>query len=89
MAGLGLALFWADRALDDLMAIRAGLEPAAAARIGRLVADAADCLVDFPERGQDEGPVRALPLPGLPWRLLYRVNGAAITVLRVASPPRP
>lgn len=80
-------LLWADSALDDLHGIRGGLSPQAAARIGRIIAESADVLVDFPERGRPgiAPGTRELPLPGLPWRLIYAVSedGGRISVLRL------
>ncbi len=79
-------LMWSDAALDDLHAIRAGLSDESAARIGRLITESVDCLSEFPERGRvgiREGS-RELPLPGLPWRLVYRGDReAGITILRL------
>ncbi len=77
-------LVWADSALDDLHLIRAGLTAEAAARIGRIMVEATDCLMEYPDRGR-EGTVpgtRELPLPGLPWRVIYRqTEGGRVTVL--------
>ncbi|CAA7619824.1 type II toxin-antitoxin system RelE/ParE family toxin [Magnetospirillum sp. SS-4] len=79
-------LTWSDPALDDLRAIRAGLTDEAAARVGRLICDSADCLAEYPERGRaghGDG-IRELPLPGLPWRLVYRGHdGADVVILRL------
>ncbi|WP_161539564.1 type II toxin-antitoxin system RelE/ParE family toxin [Paramagnetospirillum kuznetsovii] len=81
-------LSWADSALDDLHLIRAGLATEAAARVGRIIAEASDVLTEFPDRGR-VGKVpdtRELPLPGLPWRLVYRIGGKGrLTVLRVLA----
>ena len=83
------ALRWSDAALDDLYAIRQSLNAEAAKRIGRILVEAASCLVDFPDRGRPgalEG-TRDLPLPGLPWRITYQVGGDGwITILRVSAP---
>jgi plasmid stabilization system protein ParE len=80
-------LFWGDQAQDDLAAIRAGLGLDAAKRVGRLIAETADCLVDHPDRGQPMGALRLLPLPGLPWRLVYRIGEKrTLTILRVSPP---
>lgn len=80
------ALRWSDAALDDLYAIRQSLTADAAKRIGRILVEATDCLADFPERGRPgalEG-TRELPLPGLPWRVIYAVDGGGwVTILRV------
>jgi plasmid stabilization system protein ParE len=77
---------WSDAALDDLHAIRAGLSDESATRIGRLILESVDCLSEFPERGRAgirEGS-RELPLPGLPWRLVYRGDHeTGITILRL------
>ena len=81
-------LRWSDAAIDDLHAIRAPLAAEAARRIGRVIVEASDCLMEFPDRG---GPGRAartreLPLPGLPWRLVYGVAAdGAIIILRVLA----
>lgn len=77
---------WSDAALTDLFSLRGGLGAEAAKRIGRLIVETADCLAEFPERGR-EGTVsgtRELPLPGLPWRLVYRAAGeGGVMILRV------
>jgi len=79
-----LRLDWSDAALDDLHRVRAGLSGEAAARIGRIIVDAADCLIEFPEQGRMSGDgSRELPLPGLPWRLVYRTGGRGIIILRM------
>ena len=81
-------LRWSDAALDDLAAIRAGLAPESAKRVGRIVVDAGDCLMEFPERGRpgSAAGTRELPLPGLPWRLVYGVTeGGGVTILRVLA----
>jgi toxin ParE1/3/4 len=79
-------IVWSDSALDDLRAIRSGLGEEAAKRVGRVIAESADCLDEFPERGRlgsVEG-LRELPLPGLPWRLTYRLfSDGGVAVLRV------
>jgi toxin ParE1/3/4 len=82
-------LVWADSALDDLHLIRTGLTTEAAARVGRIVAEATDCLIEYPDRGR-KGTVPGtleLPLPGLPWRVIYRrTEGGRVTVLRLLPP---
>jgi toxin ParE1/3/4 len=76
---------WSDAALTDLFRLRSGLGAEAAKRIGRLMAEAADCLSEFPERGRDgTAPgTKELPLPGLPWRLVYRAGESGVMILRV------
>jgi plasmid stabilization system protein ParE len=77
---------WSDAALTDLFSLRSGLGVDAARRIGRLIAESTDCLADFPERGRaGTAPgTRELPLPGLPWRLIYRAGeGGGVMILRV------
>jgi plasmid stabilization system protein ParE len=76
---------WSDAALTDLFSLRGGLGGEAAKRVGRLIAESADCLAEFPERGRDgTAPgTRELPLPGLPWRLVYRAAGGGVMILRV------
>lgn len=76
---------WSDAALTDLFRLRSGLGGAAARRVGRLIADSADCLSEFPGRGRDgTAPgTRELPLPGLPWRLVYRAGEGGVMILRV------
>jgi toxin ParE1/3/4 len=80
-----LTLWWSDAAQDDLHRIRAGLDAKAAARVGRIIAEAADALAEFPERGRPgTAPgTRELPLPGLPWRLVHRATEDQIRVLRL------
>ena len=77
---------WSDAALTDLFSLRGRLGGEAAKRVGRLIADSADCLAEFPERGR-EGTApgtRELPLPGLPWRLVYRTAAdGGVMILRV------
>lgn len=77
---------WSDAALDDLYVIRSGLTAESAKRVGRVIVDATDCLVEFPERGRP-GPMagtRELPLPGLPWRVVYAVAAdGGVTILRL------
>lgn len=85
-------LVWADSALDDLHVTRAGLVADSALRVGRIIADAVECLVEFPDRGRiGTAPgTRELPLPGLPWRVIYRVSDrGVVTVLRLLKPPSP
>ena len=82
------ALRWSDAALDDLYAIRQGLGADAAKRIGRILVEATECLVEFPERGRPGvlENTRELPLPGLPWRIIYAVaDDGWVTILRVTS----
>lgn len=76
---------WSDTALTDLFALRGGLGAEAARRIGRLIAESADCLAEFPERGRDgTAPgTRELLLPGLPWRLVYRAGEGNVMILRL------
>lgn len=76
---------WSDNALTDLFFLRSGLGAEAARRVGRLIAESADCLAEFPERGRDgrASGTRELPLPGLPWRLVYRASEGAVMILRL------
>ncbi len=76
---------WSDTALTDLFSLRARLAADSAKRIGRLIVESSDCLVDFPERGRaGTAPgTRELPLPGLPWRLIYRTAEGGVMILRV------
>ncbi len=76
---------WSDTALTDLFRLRASLAGEAAKRIGRLIAESADCLAEFPQRGRDgmAPGTRELPLPGLPWRLVYRAGEGRVMILRV------
>ena len=78
-------LAWSDAALTDLFRLRAGLGADAAKRVGRLIAEAADCLAEFPERGRPgvAAQTQELPLPGLPWRLIYRAAEGRVMILRV------
>ena len=82
------ALGWSDAAMDDLYAIRAGLGADAAKRVGRIIVDATDCLALHPDRGRPglAAQTRELPLPGLPWRVIYGVGGdGRITILRLLA----
>jgi toxin ParE1/3/4 len=76
---------WSDAALTDLFRLRTGLAAEGARRVGRLIAETADILAEFPERGRDgTAPgTRELPLPGLPWRLVYRTGAGGVMILRV------
>lgn len=76
---------WSDAALTDLFRLRSGLEGVAAKRVGRLIAESADCLAEFPDRGRGGAApgTRELPLPGLPWRLVYRTGEGGVMILRV------
>jgi plasmid stabilization system protein ParE len=76
---------WSDTALTDLFSLRARLAVESARRIGRLIAESADCLAEFPERGREGSApgTRELPLPGLPWRLIYRAGEGGVMILRV------
>ena len=78
---------WSDAALTDLFRLRGRLEGEVAKRVGRLIAEGADCLGDFPERGRDGAApgTRELPLPGLPWRLVYRAGEGRVMILRVVG----
>ncbi|OAN52240.1 hypothetical protein A6A04_00660 [Paramagnetospirillum marisnigri] len=61
------------------------MDSGAAARVGRIIAEAVDALAEFPERGRPgTAPgTRELPLPGLPWRLVHRVMEDRIRLLRL------
>jgi toxin ParE1/3/4 len=76
---------WSDAALTDLFRLRGGLGGDSAKRIGRLIAESADCLGEFPERGRDgTAPgTRERPLPGLPWRLVDRAGPGGVRILRL------
>lgn len=76
---------WSDAALTDLFSLRGGLGAEAARRVGRLITESVDCLGEFPERGRDgTAPgTRELPLPGLPWRLVYRAGPGGVMILRL------
>ncbi|CAA7626156.1 Plasmid stabilization system [Candidatus Terasakiella magnetica] len=84
-----LRLIWSDAAQDDLYLLRAGLadDCERAKRIGRIILDAADCVADYPERGTvGTAPgTRELPLPGLPWRLVYRQDYRGVVILRLLA----
>ena len=83
---MAAGMWWSDAALDDLHAIRARLTPDAAKRVGRIIVEATDCLIEFPERGRPgvAARTRELPLPGLPWRVIYGVAEAGgVTILRL------
>ncbi len=86
---MAIQIIWSDAALDDLYAVRVGLADDTAARVGRLIVEATDCLVDFPDRGREgrAAGTRELPLPGLPWRLIYRWTKDTVTVLRLLAAP--
>lgn len=88
-----MILSWTRPAEGDLLDILdfiAQDDPAAAlAAIDRIEA-AALRLTDFPLLGR-EGSVpdtRELPVPGLPFLLIYRLQGASLVVLRVLHEAR-
>ncbi len=75
----------AARDLDSIIAYIALDNPAAAEKVFRAIADAALSLTDFPEMGQRGrlADTRELTVPGLPYQIVYHIDGDAVTVLAV------
>jgi len=80
----------AEGDLVDILDFIARDDPAAALGAIDRIEAAALRLTDFPLLGR-EGAVpdtRELPVPGLPFLLIYRVQGATLVVLRVLHEAR-
>lgn len=80
----------AEGDLFDILDFIAHDDPAAALGAIDRIEAAAVRLTDFPLLGR-EGSVpdtRELPVPGLPFLLIYRVQGASLVVLRVLHEAR-
>lgn len=83
-----MILAWTRPAESDLIGILdyiAADDPAAAVTTIDRIESAALRLIEFPRSGR-EGSVpdtRELPIPGLPFLIIYRVRGTAVEVLRV------
>jgi len=70
------------RQLHEVQAYIAYDNPSAAAKVVARIRQSIETLADFPKLGQvwNDGPTRALPVSGLPYRVHYRVIEAAETV---------
>ena len=84
-----MTIVWSAAAIEDLIALRATIakeSPAGARRIVlRVLRDIEHLLPDNPHMGRP-GRVpgtRELVIPGTPYVVPYRVQGAAIQILRV------
>lgn len=83
-----MGLVWTQRAVADLYRIREHIQlenPAAAERVGSVIETASNNLLRHPEMGR-RGEVtgtRELPIAGLPYFLVYRLEGDAVQILRV------
>jgi toxin ParE1/3/4 len=75
----------AARDLDSIIAYIALDNPAAAETTFRAIVDVAGSLTDFPEMGQRGrlADTRELTVPGLPYQIVYRIDGDTVTVLAV------
>jgi addiction module RelE/StbE family toxin len=79
---------WSPAASQDLLGILqyiAQENPTAARRIIKTIYDAAGSLTSYPYRGRSgrvEG-TRELPLPGLPFVVVYRVTHHAVEIANV------
>jgi toxin ParE1/3/4 len=78
---------WADTALQDFAAIDdwyAGKDVDFANRVAIAAVQAARRLAEFPEIGEQIGAdLRKWTVPGTDYRLIYRVDGHAVRILRV------
>jgi len=83
-----MILRWTTPARRDLIAILdciADDNPAAALAVIDRIEESAHRLPEFPLSGREGSlaKTRELPIPGLPYLLVYRVRGASIEILRV------
>ncbi len=79
-------IIWAPAARDDIIGIRAYIDefnPAAAARMARLLVDTAESLKRFPERGRPIGGDRREIVSVWPYVIRYRVSAGIVIILRV------
>lgn len=81
---------WTKPAVDDLTDLCDYTEerfgPTQARRVALILYDAADSLREMPLRGRTgrKAGTRELPMPGLPFLIIYRVRSeAAVEVLRI------
>jgi addiction module RelE/StbE family toxin len=92
-------LRWSPAAADDLFGIFEYIRqdnPSAAERVAKAIYQSASDLVTFPNRGRTgrvEG-TRELPLPSLPFIVIYRVTSTEIEIARIIHgaqrwPPQP
>jgi toxin ParE1/3/4 len=75
----------AERDLNDIIDYIASDIPSAVEKVYRSVVTAARRLIHFPEIGRVGRlpDTRELPLPSLPYLIVYHVNADAVTVLAV------
>lgn len=76
---------WTREALTNIELIRAYIQqfdPGASRRMARRLAQAADSLADFPDRGRpaSEGRRELVTIP--PYLIRYRVSGDIVIILR-------
>jgi addiction module RelE/StbE family toxin len=93
-----MILRWTTPARRDLIAILDYIsddDPAAALAVIDRIEESAHRLHEFPLSGREGSlaETRELPIPGLPYLLVYRVRDASIEILRVLHgarqwPPR-
>lgn len=71
--------------LEDLVAYIVERNPAAGRRVGRRIQEVIDLLATRPALGPPgrAAGTRELKIPGLPYRVIYRVAGVAADVLEV------
>lgn len=83
-----MKVVWTKRAVNDIHQVREHIRfdnPPAAARTGERLESAASNLAQYPEMGRNgEIPgTRELVIPGLPYIVVYRVQGDRVQILRI------
>ena len=88
-----MILRWTTPARRDLIAILdfSDDDPAAALAVIDRIEESARRIAEFPLSGRvgSLAETRELPIPGLPYLLVYRVRDASIEILRVLHGARP
>ena len=88
-----MTVIWSAAAIDDIASIRSYIlsrDVQAARRVAQRIRDLAQTLGDFPSQGragQVEG-TRELVLTDYPYIIVYRTDGACVTVVRVIHTAR-
>ena len=83
-----MKIVWTKRAVNDIHQVREHIRsenPPAAARTGERIETATSYLAQFPESGR-KGEVpgtRELVIPGLPYIMVYRIQGGRVQILRI------
>lgn len=83
-----MKIAWLTRAVLDLEQVREFIcqdNPAAAERTGQRIEAVVNHLGRYPEMGREgrRAGTRELILPDLPFRIVYRVQGEVVQILRV------